>query len=190
MLLSPAEVYNLARIAIPKISAKYPVRDAREFARWMVALSFQESCTAKNAANWRCFDTDAAAGVSSALGLTQVLKGTQRGIEKDMGWEERPFDDRRNPEYSMALGAAYIGYLLKRNGGDWYKTFSAYHDGHYKAGGPGNAYARKIEGHYKMFPWDTIEPEADNQLMAMARQFGWSVEAVAKMLVEMPKEFY
>lgn len=190
MLLSPAEVYNLVRITIPKISGKYPVADPRQFARMMVSLCFQESCTAKNAKGWRCFDTDAAAASSSALGLTQVLKDTQRWIEQTMGWEKRPLDDRRNPEYSMALGAAYIGYLLKRNGGDWFKTFSAYHDGHYKAGAPGNDYARTVQKHYAMFPWASIEAEADSELIEMGAQFGWGLEAVAKAITQVWGEFY
>lgn len=164
MLLSPAEVLNLARFALPKIWDKYPVANRYKFCRMMVALCYQESCINKNAPDWRCFDTEAAAGTSSALGLTQVLKDTQRYIESQMGWTARPLTDRKDPQYSLDLGSAYIGYLLKRNGDDWYKTFSSYHDGHYRDGGPGNGYARKVLDHYDMFPWETIEAEANSLL--------------------------
>lgn len=164
--LAPDDVYIHALRAIPKVTKKYPVADAVQFARVLVGLSFQESCIAKNTPGQTCFDTQARPldkkgnAISSALGLTQVLNGTQRAIEKMMKWPARPLADRADAQYALDLAAAYLAYHYnsgnKKNRGDWYKALVAYHDGHYSKGGAGNTYARLVLGHLKRFDFAAI----------------------------------
>lgn len=163
MLLRPTAVYLFALRAIAVVREKYPVADEKYFARLLVCVSFQESCIAKTAAGFECFDTEAKAKTTTATGLMQVLKGTQRAIEKFMGWPNRPLDDRKDPQYALMLGAAYLGYLYNRksNGKDWTRTIASYHDGHYKgSNSPGAKYAGLVLGHYAKFDWVKIEAEA------------------------------
>ncbi len=164
--LGPDDIYLYALRAIERVKRKFPIADAVTFARILVALSFQESCIRKTTAEYACFDTEArprrADGTlaSSAFGLTQVLEGTQRSIEKMMKWPARPYADRSDPQYAMDLGAAYLGYLYnggaKTPRGDWFKTLVAYHDGHYSKKGAGNAYAKRIYEHLKLFDFAAI----------------------------------
>lgn len=176
MLLKPSAVYDYALRAISTIRNKYPVSDERYFARLLVCISFQESCIAKNAVGFECFDTEAKAKTTTATGLMQVLTGTQRYIEKLMKWPQRPFDDRKDPQYALELGAAYLGYLYgrKANGKDWFRTIASYHDGHYKgSNSPGAKYARLVMGHYQKFDWNAIEIEASRQSNTFA-SFLWN----------------
>ncbi len=164
--LGPDEIYVLALRAIKRVTTKYPVADGVAFARLLVALSFQESCLNKGATDQKCFDTEArprdAKGrlKSSAYGLTQVMEGTQRNIERFMKWPKRPLEDRSNPQYAMELSAAYMAYLYnggdKTPSGDWYKTLVAYHDGHYSKGGVGHSYAKTVMGFLKRFDFAGI----------------------------------
>lgn len=155
------DVYLLALRAIPKVTDRYPVADGNTFARILTGLSFQESCVNKKAKGYLCFDTEArplnskGTAISSALGLTQVLTGTQRAIEKLMHWPERSYSDRADPQYAMDLCAAYLAYFYnggaKTPRGDWYKALVAYHDGHYSKGGAGNSYAKTVLKHVGLF---------------------------------------
>lgn len=156
--LAPHEVYTLALWAIPQVMWKYPVPDQTAFARVLVAQAFQESCTNKKAEGYKCFDPDASPKSSSALGVWQTLKGTQRAIEKMMKWPQRPLDDRRIPSYSALLGAAYMGYQYSRYG-DWRKALKAYHDGHWsKKKTKGDTYASLVlDKHMRLFDFTAME---------------------------------
>ncbi|MEP7220486.1 MAG: transglycosylase SLT domain-containing protein [Bacteroidota bacterium] len=172
MYLGPDDIYTLALQAIPVVTAKYPVADQEEFARILTGVSYQESCIAKNPKSLTCFDTTArpynkdGTLASSAYGITQVLKKTQRNIERFMKWPERPYDDRSDPMYDMLLAAAYLAYLY--NGGDrtprgdWHKALVAYHDGHYSAKGAGQTYARLIMGWLPRFDFAGISLRRNN----------------------------
>ncbi|HVZ39942.1 MAG TPA: transglycosylase SLT domain-containing protein [Candidatus Kapabacteria bacterium] len=165
-LLGPDDIYLYALRAIPKVTWKYPVADEVQFARVLVALSYEESCRDKNAEGQVCFNSDArpvnknGKRLSSALGLTQMLEGTQPWVEALMGWPERPLDDRSDPQYAEDLAAAYLAYLynggMKVPRGDWYKALVAYHDGHYSKGGAGNSYARTVIKYLKRFDFAEI----------------------------------
>jgi hypothetical protein len=155
-------VYVLALRSIPKITGKYPVADARAFARILTALSFQESCLKKATKGYECFDTEARPSdkSSSAYGITQVVEGTQRNVERLMKWPKRPLADRSDPQYAMDLSAAYLAYLY--NGGDhtppgdWWAALVAYHDGHYSKKGAGHTYAKIVMGNLKLFDFAGI----------------------------------
>lgn len=158
MLLSPEQVYALTLNAVPQVAKKYPVPDQVYFARLLVAQSFQESCTKKNAPGYVCFDTSADPKSSSARGIFQTLKGTQPYIETLMGWPHRDLDARYDPEYSALLGAAYMAYQYSRYR-DHRKALKAYHDGHYSTRKTkGDTYASLImDKFYKLFDWTTYE---------------------------------
>lgn|GEM_PF-3701672 len=163
--LNPDQVYYLALEAIPKVIEKYPVSNRLEFAKVLTGQAFQESCLDKKRP-YACFDTEAKPYAnkqrtkvkSTAFGLTQVLEGTQRAIERLMGWPQRPLDDRSNPVYALALAAAYMGYFYnggaKTPRGDWHAALVSYHDGHYSKGGAGQTYAKLIKKHVGLFDLD------------------------------------
>lgn len=171
MLLTPPEVWPFALFGVIAAQQKYDVGNPIEMAKWLTSLAFQESCLNKGAPEQRCFDTDARPYnaktkkyLSSALGLTQVLKGTQHAIETLMGWPARSDDARSDPLYAMQLTGAYMGYFY--NGGaktpkaNWYAALVAYHDGHYSKGGAGQSYAQKILRFKNTFDWDVIRQAA------------------------------
>lgn len=187
MLLTPSEVYVLALLSTQKAQLKWNIPDPKAFARTLVGLAFQESCLNKGAEDLRCMDTDARPYnaktkkyLSSALGLTQVLDGTQRAIERLMGadkplsgWSYKPGDARRNPLYAMDLAAAYMGYFVnggaKTPKGSIPAALVAYHDGHYSKNGAGQSYARAIAKHIESFDWAVIDEVANGATQGLAK---------------------
>ncbi|MEP7217639.1 MAG: transglycosylase SLT domain-containing protein [Bacteroidota bacterium] len=172
MYIGPDDVYVLALQAIPIVTAKYAVDDQTKFAQILTGMAYQESCIAKSTKNLTCFDTEArpynSKGelASSAYGITQILKGTQRNIERLMGWPERPLNDRSDPQYAVELAAAYLAYLYnggdKTPRGDWTKALVAYHDGHYSKKGAGHSYAKLIMSWLPRFDFAGIASRRNN----------------------------
>ena len=174
MLLRPSQVLSHALIAIPKIRAKYPISDEKYFARLLVCIAFQESCIAKNAAGFECFDTEAKNRKTTATGLAQVLKDTQPAIEKLMGWPKRSLDDRKDAQYALDLMAAYVAYHYHRKASakNFLRAIASYHDGHWAGdSSQGAKYAKTVFAHYAKFNWAAIEAEAGVTVPGFAAAF-------------------
>lgn len=160
--LAPDTVYQHALQGVARAAQHYAIPSQVALARVMVAQAFEESCIDKNTPGRVCFNTKAKAGTTSATGVWQQTKPTQRQIEKMMGWPQRPYADREDPQYSGELAAAYMAYFLngarKTPKGDLHGALVAYHDGHWSKNGAGNAYARLIlNNYYPLFDFAAME---------------------------------
>lgn len=125
---------------------------ASELALYITAIAYVESTFNPNAKNKN----------STARGLTQVLINTQRWIEEKLNipfqyamyeaskypkapvtpYEEE--DGLFDPDYSLLIGAYYLGYNFNRYN-DWHKAIVAYHLGSYKSSSKdGQIYKDKV----------------------------------------------
>lgn len=77
---------------------------------------------------------------SNAMGLMQLLKGTAYGVAKHNGIALNSPQEIFSPRINIALGTAYIAYVLKRNEGNAMYAVGSYN------GGP-NAVAKWIKQH-------------------------------------------
>ena len=65
---------------------------------------------------------------ADARGLMQLLPSTAERVATARG-EASPVDHLYEPEVNVALGVAYLGELMRANGGDPLKAFAAYNGG-------------------------------------------------------------
>jgi soluble lytic murein transglycosylase len=66
---------------------------------------------------------------AAARGLLQFIITTAVQIGRDVGLVDVTPDDLYDPRIIIRLGAKYVGELLKKFGGDHYKTAAAYNAG-------------------------------------------------------------
>jgi len=164
MILTSVDVYRMALRALPKAEAKYPVANRLKLARMMVPLVRKESS----------FNTEAVPSKKTssgwAKGLTQVTEGTQRDIEKRMGWPERPYSARTDdPQYSIDLGVANMAYLLGKFSADMRQALYHYNQGpaaKYSAKSYGVTYAAEILKDYDSFDFAALERQLEPSVAA------------------------
>ncbi|MBX9694232.1 MAG: lytic transglycosylase domain-containing protein, partial [Cyanobacteria bacterium] len=80
---------------------------------------------------------------SNAMGLMQLLKGTAYGVAKNNGIPLKDANEIYNPNTNIALGCAYLAYVLRRGDGNMVYAVASYN------GGP-NAVARWRKKHQEM----------------------------------------
>ncbi len=80
---------------------------------------------------------------SNAMGLMQLLKGTAYGVSKHNNIPLRDANEIYNPNTNVALGCAYLAYVLRRGDGNMVYAVASYN------GGP-NAVARWRKKHQEL----------------------------------------
>lgn len=146
--LTAAEVHNLT-LSIARNALIYPV-DPVTIARTATAIAFIEST----------FNPDAKNKSSSASGLMQITKATQKDVEKLL--KLRPDTQRQKifaPSYNILLGMNRLAYQLRRYRGDYNKAIVAYNQGSYNTRAAGQAYLKHWASAYKKFNWPAIEAQ-------------------------------
>ena len=63
---------------------------------------------------------------AGAVGLTQLMLGTARGVAKGLGIRTVREADSMNPSFAIRIGASYLGNLLRRYGGSEALALAAY----------------------------------------------------------------
>ena len=67
---------------------------------------------------------------AGAVGLSQLMPQTARGVARDLKLRERiDLDSLQNPELNLRLGSAYVGQLLKKFSGNPALALAAYNAG-------------------------------------------------------------
>ena len=89
---------------------------------------------------------------SGAVGLTQVLTPTARGVAVQLGLPAPAESDLYDPPLNLRLGAAYLAEQLRAFGGDPALALAAYHSG------PGKPAA-----------WRRADPAADGLALVRAK---------------------
>jgi soluble lytic murein transglycosylase-like protein len=151
MRLTSRKVAELANAAVETMRPRFKSIDPKMWKRVLVALAWHESK----------FDPVAKNRRSSALGLMQILKGTQLDIERRLKMTPQPNDKLKDPGYSMLLASYYIAWLyVNKARRSWDRAIVAYNQGHYNLSQAGETYRRQIWKAYNEQDWNETSPFA------------------------------
>lgn len=156
MVLSEKEAFNIIRNAANWLQdnySKYRNIDTVNLVNAGLAIAKLESH----------YRTDAKNSTTTAMGMMQILAGTQTDIEdRLLKIPRKPRSEMYNPDYAAKLGIGYLAdkYVKYK---DWKKAAVAYNQGHYNPSSAGNEYLDKWQRVYSRIEyinlWNPVKPD-------------------------------